>query len=769
MELKTIRLDIIDPNPNQPRESLGDLTTLVDSIKKSGVLVPILVMESGTRYLTIAGHRRTGASRIAGLTEIPAIIASDWSEADRLLATMAENTVRLDMTAIEIAVGYQTLLNLGVDPDNIAKVTGGANAATVTAAAKVLPTIIGSEKYNQITIQQMAALNEFDGDKKSLKKLLTAIENGRNFDYELKNVRTEREHKAKVDAAKAALEAAGIHVITAPSWMPGQPKRLDSDPSYGTPEEHASCPGHCAFLDYAGDARYACDKPELHGDQSTVDAGIRKVEREQEEADRAVRKVEWENAAEVRLEFVKTQVSDRSISGPLFDWAVDRVEVADLTRGTDTRTNVFGELRTALARLVGLAVALMEFPAYNNRGLAQLYEAPGYVSTTLHNGSAAYTKYVDYLNTLIVIGYTVTPPEQTFLDNVAALIATEEAEAAAYEAARLTVDCALCSENAANGGDCTPNDDGHPPIYGIEVHDDGTVDSCFFAIDPDDGASAQTPDSDTGAEGAHEGEIGTPSTSVVNLEDAVAQAEASWNADETSDEVGGITVSSRDLSQLWKRALDEGTARLNTKGIGTENWDIHLTLTIAPLGTEASTVRLIVAGTPGKFPTTATSIATKLGVVSGCMFFAPTQGIAGMWTFEALLEADADAEIAEAKTEVGGTENTIESLTDESNPFADARISATFVADDADRMIDELENRPQSAMHWNRGEIVYKISRAISDTPKLLFEFHHLRPVGAALFDASHLANRYAAVHGLIADATTIEGSVITLTFKVGE
>lgn len=101
----------IDPNLSQPRKKFDDdaLLALSDSIRHSGVISPILVARDGARYTLIAGERRWRASRLAGLSTIPAIVR-DWDEVKRQEAALIENIQREDLNAIEEARGISRLM-----------------------------------------------------------------------------------------------------------------------------------------------------------------------------------------------------------------------------------------------------------------------------------------------------------------------------------------------------------------------------------------------------------------------------------------------------------------------------------------------------------------------------------------------------------------------------------------------------------------------------------------------------------------------------------
>jgi ParB family transcriptional regulator, chromosome partitioning protein len=117
--VRRLGLDSISPNPNQPRRLFEEtaLANLVESIKKSGVLQPIIVRERTTNrpdralYEIVAGERRWRAARMAGLSEIPAIVKS-LSDEEALNAALTENLQREDLNPVEETEGYLALLKI---------------------------------------------------------------------------------------------------------------------------------------------------------------------------------------------------------------------------------------------------------------------------------------------------------------------------------------------------------------------------------------------------------------------------------------------------------------------------------------------------------------------------------------------------------------------------------------------------------------------------------------------------------------------------------
>ena len=110
-QVLSIRLQDIDVNREQPRRTFDEegLRELSDSIRSVGVVQPILVARSGSRYSIIAGERRFRAARMAGLSEIPAIVR-DYDAKRRLEIALIENLQREGLNPVEEAMGVRALI-----------------------------------------------------------------------------------------------------------------------------------------------------------------------------------------------------------------------------------------------------------------------------------------------------------------------------------------------------------------------------------------------------------------------------------------------------------------------------------------------------------------------------------------------------------------------------------------------------------------------------------------------------------------------------------
>jgi ParB family chromosome partitioning protein len=97
---RLVPIDLVDPNPNQPRQVMGDLSELIASIAEKGILEPLIVRQRGDRYQIVAGERRYQASVQVGLRELPVVIR-DVDDTGMLELALIENLQRKDLTPFE--------------------------------------------------------------------------------------------------------------------------------------------------------------------------------------------------------------------------------------------------------------------------------------------------------------------------------------------------------------------------------------------------------------------------------------------------------------------------------------------------------------------------------------------------------------------------------------------------------------------------------------------------------------------------------------------
>lgn len=131
-EVVTLKISQVEPNRKQPRKNFDDETLgeLAESIRQHGVLQPILVRpQIFGGYQIVAGERRYRASRLAGLTEIPAIIR-ELSDSEAMQIALIENLQRSDLSPLEEAAGYRVLIDdFGFSQEDVARTVGKSRSA----------------------------------------------------------------------------------------------------------------------------------------------------------------------------------------------------------------------------------------------------------------------------------------------------------------------------------------------------------------------------------------------------------------------------------------------------------------------------------------------------------------------------------------------------------------------------------------------------------------------------------------------------------------
>ena len=131
-ELRQLPVDVIGPNPQQPRRNFDEesLKTLADSLAQSGVLQPVLVRpKAGGRYELVAGERRWRAARMAELETIPALVRAREDSAS-LEVALIENMAREDLSPIDEARACAALVEeLGLTREEVGRRVGRSRVA----------------------------------------------------------------------------------------------------------------------------------------------------------------------------------------------------------------------------------------------------------------------------------------------------------------------------------------------------------------------------------------------------------------------------------------------------------------------------------------------------------------------------------------------------------------------------------------------------------------------------------------------------------------
>ncbi len=148
-----VKVTDIEPNPNQPRTNFNEdaLNELAESIKKMGVIEPIIVYKKDRGYEIIAGERRWRAARLAGIKEVPVIVRK-YTKQQRVEIALIENIQRENLNPIEEALAYNRLIEeFNLKQDEVAERVSKSRTA-ITNSLRLLKL---SDKVKEMLIEQM--------------------------------------------------------------------------------------------------------------------------------------------------------------------------------------------------------------------------------------------------------------------------------------------------------------------------------------------------------------------------------------------------------------------------------------------------------------------------------------------------------------------------------------------------------------------------------------------------------------------------------------
>lgn len=180
--VQNIKVSEIEPNKDQPRRIFDEeaLNELAESIKKYGVIQPIIVAKKDDYYQIVAGERRWRATKKAGLTEIPAIVRENDEKKNKEIA-LIENIQREDLNPIEKARGIKLLMQeYDLNQQQVAEVIGKSRS-TVANTLRILnldPRVIDLALQGKLTEGHCKALLGFDNPDKQYDMAVYMIESG---------------------------------------------------------------------------------------------------------------------------------------------------------------------------------------------------------------------------------------------------------------------------------------------------------------------------------------------------------------------------------------------------------------------------------------------------------------------------------------------------------------------------------------------------------------------------------------------------------------
>ena len=205
--VQTLKITEVEPNRNQPRKQFDEeaLEELADSIKRYGLIQPIVVTKKDGYYQIVAGERRWRASKKAGLTTIQAIVREDDEKKNQEIA-LIENIQREDLNVVEKAMGIKLLMDeYELTQAQVAEIVGKSRSG-VANTLRILnldERVLELAKQGKLTEGHCRALLAYEDGEKQLLEAMKLIEGGKSVrDIERK---TQRNKPKKMDQQYVAI------------------------------------------------------------------------------------------------------------------------------------------------------------------------------------------------------------------------------------------------------------------------------------------------------------------------------------------------------------------------------------------------------------------------------------------------------------------------------------------------------------------------------------------------------------------------------------
>lgn len=447
----TPTLEMIDPTTLtvdiNVRKDAALTADFIASIKEHGVMEPVIAhrKDDGTVHV-LMGQRRTRAAVEAQRTEIPVMIIDSPEEAERIVTQVVENIQRAELTEADEADAYHQLSLIGVSAAAIAKKTG-RKKTTVEGALKAKASGAGSAALGRgWSIEEALIMAEFEGDEEATAELESVIQDEPDQLFHVaQQLRDERERAAALDAlieglkaeGKAIVEDAGNYgdeenlFVSAANRADGEPATdEDANAAYVSTNyrgEHTAKPVIAGWKELGFTAKY-----ERYDGGSNVQKGPMTDEQKAERKALIANNKAAESATTVRREFVKNLLAKKQAPK---GWQYFTAHA--LTHHPETASGYDGKVA---AEMVGAKSEESDRWGWNplRDHVAKSTTRPefslialvcaGYEKTIAKDSwrSPSHT-HRDYLNQLVLWGYTASETEQMIIDSGKPVEETEAA------------------------------------------------------------------------------------------------------------------------------------------------------------------------------------------------------------------------------------------------------------------------------------------------------------------------------------------------------
>lgn len=336
-------------HPKNPRKDIGDITELIESIKKNGIMQNLTVIEgfyretngeffnTDTEYTVIIGHRRLEAAKAAGLFEVPCRIYKNIPESEQITTMLEENMQRNDLTPIEQADSFQLCLDLGETVDSIAEKTGFSKSTVyhrinLGKLDRSVVEAVEEDDSFQITMKDYIELEKIK-NVETRNKVLRDSRNSNDLRFRAEQAAKGEKREALEEDARKILEQRGLKEGQASNQWDGKYDRLyshnvmenDMTNAFEIPDEiDEQIEEGSVYLISWGEIKILNPKAETQEEDDEPDEGPSEWEIERQEREK--RNTEYRNIRD-RLEQKTHDFVMSIVTGKLED--IDKAEVVD--------------------------------------------------------------------------------------------------------------------------------------------------------------------------------------------------------------------------------------------------------------------------------------------------------------------------------------------------------------------------------------------------------------------------------------------------------
>lgn len=313
--IETIPIEKLQPSPDNPRRAVGDVSDLAASIRSVGILEPLVVIPvEGAGYQVVLGHRRLAGAKVAGFTEVPAIVR-ELDDATRVEMMAIENLQREDLTPLEEADAFRRLVDLGHSQRELAERVGRSQSHVSKRLALLeLPAVARQElDSGGITLDAALELTRVkDLPEAKIVDTLEWIKEEGHWEepkHIVESALRDWDSQQATAAAQEKLRSEGATVVEYPDYR-AKAKVLGKWSLDLDARKHSKEPCHAKAVDPQGKIVNVCTDPQRHANKGASELKAKGLDGgHSEDPQRAKAKKEEKarrQAAKVRLELMRS-------------------------------------------------------------------------------------------------------------------------------------------------------------------------------------------------------------------------------------------------------------------------------------------------------------------------------------------------------------------------------------------------------------------------------------------------------------------------------